>query len=150
MNLPVFETYQDGSDTYELAGLSRGGQQMQVCPDHIYTFVISNSSFSMATSFLNPFTLVGFSRQVRGRHISNPFIFILIAETYNFVAPLPFIIHMTLSIGKQINLPSWLCVPESLFGASWGRMTSFRRKRRYSEQFYPSLGSRDHRHKPRN
>jgi len=30
VNLPVFETYQDGSDSYELAGLARGGQQMQV------------------------------------------------------------------------------------------------------------------------
>ena len=29
VNLPVFETYQDGSDSYELAGLARGGQQMQ-------------------------------------------------------------------------------------------------------------------------
>ena len=28
MNLPVFESYQDGSDTYELAGLARGGQQL--------------------------------------------------------------------------------------------------------------------------
>jgi V-type H+-transporting ATPase subunit D len=30
VNLPVFETYQDGSDSYELAGLARGGQQMQI------------------------------------------------------------------------------------------------------------------------
>ncbi|CAG0913141.1 unnamed protein product [Notodromas monacha] len=28
VNLPVFESYQDGSDTYELAGLARGGQQL--------------------------------------------------------------------------------------------------------------------------
>lgn len=28
VNLPVFESYQDGSDSYELAGLSRGGQQI--------------------------------------------------------------------------------------------------------------------------
>ncbi|KAK8377999.1 hypothetical protein O3P69_018729 [Scylla paramamosain] len=27
-NLPVFETFEDGVDTYELTGLSRGGQQM--------------------------------------------------------------------------------------------------------------------------
>lgn len=27
-NLPVFECYEDGADTYELTGLSRGGQQM--------------------------------------------------------------------------------------------------------------------------
>ncbi|XP_076318594.1 V-type proton ATPase subunit Vha36-1 [Tachypleus tridentatus] len=27
-NLPVFESYQDGADTYELAGLARGGQQL--------------------------------------------------------------------------------------------------------------------------
>ncbi|MCL4128037.1 UNVERIFIED_CONTAM: hypothetical protein GTU68_035931 [Idotea baltica] len=27
-NLPVFETFEDGGDTYELTGLSRGGQQM--------------------------------------------------------------------------------------------------------------------------
>ena len=26
--LPVFETFEDGADTYELTGLSRGGQQM--------------------------------------------------------------------------------------------------------------------------
>ena len=30
VNLPVFESYQDGSDSYELAGLSRGGQQMAI------------------------------------------------------------------------------------------------------------------------
>lgn len=29
VTLPVFECYQDGSDTYELAGLARGGQQLQ-------------------------------------------------------------------------------------------------------------------------
>lgn len=29
VTLPVFESYQDGSDTYELAGLARGGQQLQ-------------------------------------------------------------------------------------------------------------------------
>ncbi|XP_065563509.1 V-type proton ATPase subunit D-like [Artemia franciscana] len=29
VNLPVFESFQDGSDTYELTGLSRGGQQLQ-------------------------------------------------------------------------------------------------------------------------
>ncbi|GAB6031744.1 hypothetical protein CHUAL_009489 [Chamberlinius hualienensis] len=29
VNLPVFECYQDGTDSYELAGLSRGGQQLQ-------------------------------------------------------------------------------------------------------------------------
>jgi len=28
VNLPVFESYQDGADTYELTGLSRGGQQV--------------------------------------------------------------------------------------------------------------------------
>lgn len=28
VNLPVFESYQDGTDTYELAGLARGGQQL--------------------------------------------------------------------------------------------------------------------------
>ncbi|CAG0890246.1 unnamed protein product [Cyprideis torosa] len=28
VNLPVFEHYQDGSDTFELAGLARGGQQV--------------------------------------------------------------------------------------------------------------------------
>lgn len=27
-NLPVFECFEDGADTYELTGLSRGGQQM--------------------------------------------------------------------------------------------------------------------------
>ena len=30
VNLPVFECYQDGSDSYELAGLARGGQQMAI------------------------------------------------------------------------------------------------------------------------
>lgn len=29
VQLPIFESYQDGSDTYELAGLARGGQQLQ-------------------------------------------------------------------------------------------------------------------------
>lgn len=29
VTLPVFESYLDGSDTYELAGLARGGQQLQ-------------------------------------------------------------------------------------------------------------------------
>jgi len=28
VTLPIFETYQDGADTYELAGLARGGQQL--------------------------------------------------------------------------------------------------------------------------
>lgn len=28
VTLPVFECYQDGTDTYELAGLARGGQQL--------------------------------------------------------------------------------------------------------------------------
>ncbi|XP_016958350.1 V-type proton ATPase subunit D 1 [Drosophila biarmipes] len=28
VTLPVFESYQDGADTYELAGLARGGQQL--------------------------------------------------------------------------------------------------------------------------
>ncbi|XP_050404930.1 V-type proton ATPase subunit D [Patella vulgata] len=28
VNLPIFEHYQDGADTYELTGLSRGGQQI--------------------------------------------------------------------------------------------------------------------------
>lgn len=28
VNLPVFECYQDGTDSYELAGLARGGQQL--------------------------------------------------------------------------------------------------------------------------
>lgn len=30
VNLPVFESYQDGSDEYALAGLARGGQQIQI------------------------------------------------------------------------------------------------------------------------
>jgi len=28
VSLPIFESYQDGTDTYELAGLARGGQQL--------------------------------------------------------------------------------------------------------------------------
>lgn len=28
VTLPIFESYQDGADTYELAGLARGGQQL--------------------------------------------------------------------------------------------------------------------------
>merc|ERR1712001_257937 len=28
VNLPVFESYQDGADSYELAGLARGGQKV--------------------------------------------------------------------------------------------------------------------------
>ncbi|RWS21449.1 V-type proton ATPase subunit D-like protein [Leptotrombidium deliense] len=31
VNLPAFECYQDGQDSYELAGLSRGGQQLAKC-----------------------------------------------------------------------------------------------------------------------
>merc|ERR1711994_1072080 len=30
VNLPVFESYSDGSDSYELAGLARGGQKMAI------------------------------------------------------------------------------------------------------------------------
>ena len=30
VTLPVFESYQDGADSYELAGLARGGQQMAI------------------------------------------------------------------------------------------------------------------------
>merc|ERR1711911_104092 len=29
VNLPVFESYQDGGDAYELAGLAKGGQQLK-------------------------------------------------------------------------------------------------------------------------
>lgn len=29
VTLPVFESYQDGTDTYEYTGLARGGQQLQ-------------------------------------------------------------------------------------------------------------------------
>ena len=29
VSLPIFESYQDGADTNELAGLARGGQQVQ-------------------------------------------------------------------------------------------------------------------------
>ena len=29
VNLPVFESYQDGADSYELAGLAKGGQQLK-------------------------------------------------------------------------------------------------------------------------
>ena len=28
VNLPSFESYQDGADSYEFAGLARGGQQL--------------------------------------------------------------------------------------------------------------------------
>merc|ERR1719259_349444 len=30
VNLPIFESYQDGADSYELAGLAKGGQQMAI------------------------------------------------------------------------------------------------------------------------
>ena len=40
VNLPVFETYQDGSDSYELAGLARGGQQMQVSQSEEEIFIL--------------------------------------------------------------------------------------------------------------
>nr|P57747.1 RecName: Full=V-type proton ATPase subunit D; Short=V-ATPase subunit D; AltName: Full=Vacuolar proton pump subunit D [Suberites domuncula]CAC17412.1 vacuolar proton pump protein [Suberites domuncula] len=33
VTLPVFETYSDGSDTYELTGLSRGGQLVSKCKE---------------------------------------------------------------------------------------------------------------------
>jgi V-type H+-transporting ATPase subunit D len=33
VQLPVFEGYNDGSDTYELTGLSRGGQQVSKCKE---------------------------------------------------------------------------------------------------------------------
>jgi len=33
-NLPVFESFEDGADTYELTGLSRGGQQMSRLKTH--------------------------------------------------------------------------------------------------------------------
>ena len=29
VNLPVFESYQDGADSYELAGLAKGGRQLK-------------------------------------------------------------------------------------------------------------------------
>jgi len=29
VNLPIFESYQDGADSYELAGLAKGGQQLK-------------------------------------------------------------------------------------------------------------------------
>lgn len=33
VQLPIFESYTDGSDTYELTGLSRGGQQVSKCKE---------------------------------------------------------------------------------------------------------------------
>jgi V-type H+-transporting ATPase subunit D len=33
VQLPVFETFVDGGDTYELTGLARGGQQIQGCKE---------------------------------------------------------------------------------------------------------------------
>ena len=39
VNLPVFESYQDGADSYELAGLAKGGQQLKRMKVGVVTMV---------------------------------------------------------------------------------------------------------------
>jgi len=53
VNLPVFESYQDGSDSYELAGLSRGGQQItQLKKNYQKAVMLLVELASLQTSFI--------------------------------------------------------------------------------------------------
>ena len=53
VNLPVFESYQDGSDSYELAGLARGGQQMAIVKKNFQKAVeLLVELASLQTSFI--------------------------------------------------------------------------------------------------
>lgn len=53
VTLPVFESYQDGSDTYELAGLARGGQQLAKLKKNYQTAVkLLVELASLQTSFV--------------------------------------------------------------------------------------------------
>jgi len=51
--LPVFESYQDGTDTYELAGLARGGQQLAKLKKNYQTAIkLLVELASLQTSFV--------------------------------------------------------------------------------------------------
>ena len=53
VNLPVFEPYQDGSDSYELAGLARGGQQIaQLKKNYQKAVMLLVELASLQTSFV--------------------------------------------------------------------------------------------------
>lgn len=53
VTLPVFESYQDGTDTYELAGLARGGQQLTKLKKNYQTAVkLLVELASLQTSFV--------------------------------------------------------------------------------------------------
>ena len=53
VNLPVFESYQDGSDAYELAGLARGGQQIaQLKKNYQKAVTLLVELASLQTSFV--------------------------------------------------------------------------------------------------
>lgn len=53
MTLPVFESYQDGTDTYELAGLARGGQQLAKLKKNYQTAIkLLVELASLQTSFV--------------------------------------------------------------------------------------------------
>lgn len=53
VNLPVFESYQDGVDTYELAGLARGGQQLsKLKKNYAQAIQLLVTLASLQTSFI--------------------------------------------------------------------------------------------------
>lgn len=53
VTLPVFESYSDGSNTYELTGLSRGGQQVNMCSQTYHRAVnLLVDLASLQTSFV--------------------------------------------------------------------------------------------------
>lgn len=53
VTLPVFESYQDGTDTYELAGLARGGQQLTKLKKNYHSAVkLLVELASLQTSFV--------------------------------------------------------------------------------------------------
>ncbi|XP_026812265.1 V-type proton ATPase subunit D [Rhopalosiphum maidis] len=53
VTLPVFESYQDGTDTYELAGLARGGQQLAKLKKNYQTAIkLLVELASLQTSFV--------------------------------------------------------------------------------------------------
>jgi len=53
VSLPVFVSYQDGSDTYEYAGLSRGGQQLSKLKKNYHSAVeLLVQLASLQTSFI--------------------------------------------------------------------------------------------------
>lgn len=53
MNLPVFETVQEGHDQYELTGISRGGQQLNSMKKHYQKAIhLLVDLASLQTSFI--------------------------------------------------------------------------------------------------